>query len=179
MLAASADILAAAPAPSGGIESFYRAVATASFTLLGLWWVVVQSRYQRGEGALVARRHAYGIALFFLLPGIMSLIASINSEVSALWRVAFGACAAIGLTEVALYLRTQGARSAVALALRAFGLALYALIGAVAIHPGLVAAAGVGLTPQELESVLLGLLLFVGANLVWLGLTEPLEAAGA
>jgi hypothetical protein len=37
----------------------------------------------------------------------------------------------------------------------------------------------VGLTPQELESVLLGLLLFIGANLVWLGLTEPLEAAGA
>jgi hypothetical protein len=173
------DILATAPAASDAIASFYRAVATASFTLLGLWWIVVQSRYGRGEGAGVARRHAYGIALFFLLPGIMGLIASINAEVSLLWRIAFGACAAIGMLEVGLYLATGGVRSAPAVGLRACGLALYALILALAIHPPIAPDAGLGLRPQEAESILLGLLLFVGANLVWLGLTEPVEAAGA
>ena len=94
-----------------------------SFTLLGLWWLVVHSRYQRGEGALAQRRHAYGIALFFLLPGVMSLIAAINSDLSALWRL--------------------------------------------------------GLRPQEAESVLVGLLLLVGANLACVGLTEAAETAGA
>jgi hypothetical protein len=168
--------LAAAPP---GIDAFYRAIATASFTLLGLWWVVVVSRYARGEGSPLHRRHAYGIALFFLLPGIMSLIASVNSDLSTLWRVAFGACGAIGMVEVVLYLATAGARTAIGLALRGCGLTLYALIALVAARPPLVVEAGLGLHPQELESVLLGGLLFVGAHLVWLALTEPAETAGA
>jgi hypothetical protein len=178
MLAAPLDLLAAA-APPVKLDSYYRAVSTVSFTLLGLWWVVAQSRYQRGGGSARQRRHATGIALFFLLPGIMCLIASVNSDLSALWRVAFGACAAIGLVEVALYFATDGARTAAARALRACGFALYALIAAVAIDPSLAAESGVGLRAQEVASILLGLLLFVGANLVWLGLTEPPEAAGA
>jgi len=177
MSSSLAHILAATAPP--GIDGFYRAVATASFTLLGLWWVVVVSRYARGDGAPLQRRHAYGIALFFLLPGIMSLVASVNSDLSALWRVAFGACAAIGIAEVALYLATGGARTAIGLGLRGCGLTLYGLIALVAIRPTLVADAGLGLHPQELESVLLGALLFIGAHLVWLALTEPAETAGA
>jgi hypothetical protein len=177
-MSSSLPLTLAASAPPG-IDAFYRAVATASFTLLGLWWVVVVSRYARGAGSALQRRHAYGIALFFLLPGIMSLVASVNSDLSALWRVAFGACAAIGIAEVALYLATGGARTAIGLALRACGLTLYALIALFAIRPRLAADAGLGQHPQELESVLLGGLLFVGAHLVWLALTEPAETAGA
>jgi hypothetical protein len=33
------------------IDSFYQSVATVSFTLLGLWWVVVALRYKSGGGA--------------------------------------------------------------------------------------------------------------------------------
>lgn len=175
---ASLDVLAAAASPVK-LDSYYRAVSTVSFTLLGLWWVVAQSRYQRGAGTAQQRRHATGIALFFLLPGVMCLIASVNSDLSALWRVAFGACAAIGLVEVVLYFATDGARTLAARALRACGFGLYALIAAVAVDPTLAARSGVGLSAQEVASILLGLLLFVGANLVWLGLTEPHEAAGA
>ena len=36
-----------------------------------------------------------------------------------------------------------------------------------------------GLRPQEAESVLVGLLLLVGANLACVGLTEAAETAGA
>jgi hypothetical protein len=172
-----ADVIAAAPPVK--LDGYYRAVSTVSFTLLGLWWVVAQSRYQRGGGAAHQRRHATGIALFFLLPGVMCLIASVDSELSALWRVAFGACAAIGLVEAGLYLATDGARTVSARALRLCGLGLYAVIAAVAIDPTLAVRSGVGLRGQEVASILMGLLLFVGANLVWLGLTEPAEAAGA
>jgi hypothetical protein len=173
-------LISAAPAPdASSLDDFYRSVATVSFTLLGLWWLVVHGRYQRGEGARRQRRHAYGIVLFFLLPGVMSLISSINAELSTLWRVAFGVCAAIGVVEFALYLRTGGDRTLAAVALRICGTTLYAFIAVVAIDPTLVAEAGLQLTPQEVESVLLGLLILVGANLAWLGLTESVEAAGA
>lgn len=166
-------------AGNGTLDDFYRAVATVSFTLLGLWWLVVQGRYQGGNGARGARRHAYGIVLFFLLPGVMSLISSINADLSMLWRVAFGACAAIGIVEFGLYLATSGARTIGALLLRACGLVLYTLMAAVALHPELVVDIGLRLEPQEFESVLVGLLILVGANLAWLGLTEPTATAGA
>lgn len=170
---------AVAAAGNGTLDDFYRAVATVSFTLLGLWWLVVQSRYDAGDGAQGARRHAYGIVLFFLLPGVMSLISSINADLGTLWRIAFGTCAAIGIVEFWLYLATSGARTIGALLLRACGLALYALIAAVAVHPELVVDLGLRVEPQEFESVLLGLLILVGANVAWLGLTEPAATAGA
>ena len=172
-------MLAAATAQATDLDAFYRALATVSFTLLGLWWVVVNARYGRGAGAADERRHATGVVLFFLLPGVMCLIASINSELAALWRFAFGACALIGIVEIALYLSSEGVRTAAGRALRLAGLVLYALIALVASAPSLVAESGIGLRPPEVASILLVLLLFVGANLVWLGLTEPAETAGA
>jgi hypothetical protein len=168
-----------AAASAADIGSFYRAVTTASFTLLGLWWVVVQLRYARGEGEGDKRRHAYGVALFFLLPGLGSLTASLNSELSSLWRVAFGLCAALGIAEAISYLRTAGARTAGALALRACGAVLYVLMAVVALRPELSADLRLGLSPREVEAILLSLVLLVGAHLAWLGLTEPAEAAGA
>jgi hypothetical protein len=50
------------------IDRFYQAVSTVSFTLLGLWWVVVQLKYKGEEGDPRRQRHAYAVALFFLLP---------------------------------------------------------------------------------------------------------------
>jgi len=171
------DPLAAASAAD--IASFYRAVTTASFTLLGLWWVVVQLRYTRGQGDADKRRHAYGVALFFLLPGLGSLTASLNGDLGALWRVAFALCAALGIAETVAYLRTAGTRTAGAVALRACGIVLYALMAAVAVRPELSTDLRLGLAPREVEAILLTLVLLVGAHLAWLGLTEPAEAAGA
>ncbi|HEX2102194.1 MAG TPA: hypothetical protein VHF51_00975 [Solirubrobacteraceae bacterium] len=172
------DPLAAA-ASAADIGSFYRAVTTASFTLLGLWWVVVQLRYARGDGEADKRRHAYGVALFFLLPGLGSLAASLNGELTALWRVAFGLCAVLGIAEALTYLWTTGARSAGALTLRAFGVVLYVMMAAVAARPELATDLRLGLAPREVEAILLTLVLLVGAHLAWLGLTEPAETAGA
>ena len=62
------------------IDAFYQSVATVSFTLLGLWWVVLQLKFKEGRGDARRRRHAYGVALFFLLPGVMSMVSSVNSD---------------------------------------------------------------------------------------------------
>ncbi len=50
------------------IDRFYQAVSTVSFTLLGLWWVVVQLKYKGDEGDPRRQRHAYAIALFSCCP---------------------------------------------------------------------------------------------------------------
>src|SRR3712207_327107 len=147
------------------IDRFYQSVSTVSFTLLGLWWVVVQLKFKEGAGDARRRRHAYGIALFFLLPGVMSMVSSVNSDNSALWRLAFGVTALLGITEVLLYLRTGGQRAAGPLALRVFAIGLYVLIALFAVRPELTDDVGVTLEPREVEAVLVALLVVVGANL--------------
>ncbi len=161
------------------IDRFYQAVSTVSFTLLGLWWVVVQLKYKGEEGDPRRQRHAYAVALFFLLPGVMGMLSSINSDLSALWRLAFGVTAALGLLEIALYRFSGDVYTRGAVALRIFGFVLYVLIAAFAIRPELASDLGLGMEPREVEAIFLGLLIVVGVNLAWFGVTESGETAGA
>jgi len=161
------------------IDAFYQAIATISFVLLGLWWLVAQVKYEEWRGDPARRRHAYGISLYFLLPGMMALGASVNSDVNLLWRVAFGVTGVLGAMEVLLYLRSGPLRTAPQLALRVVGSVVYLAIVVLAIKPTLAVALGTGLKPREVEGVLLTVLLFIGANIAWFGLMETGETAGA
>ena len=161
------------------IDRFYQAVSTVSFTLLGLWWVVVQLKYKGEEGDARRQRHAYAIALFFLLPGVMGMLSSINSDLGALWRVSFGVTAALGLLEIVLYRLSGDVYTRGAVALRACGSVLYLLIAAFAIRPELAADLDLGMDAREVEAVFLGLLIVVGVNLAWFGMTESSATAGA
>jgi hypothetical protein len=160
-------------------DRFYQSISTVSFTLLGLWWVVCQLKYKGDEGDRRRQRHAYAIALYFLLPGIMAMLASVNSDLSTLWRVAFGAIAVLGFTEIVLYRLSGDVFSRGPIVLRGFSSVLYALIAAFAIRPELATDLGLGMQPREVEGILLGLLIAVGVNLAWFGLTETGETAGA
>src|SRR3712207_9092241 len=104
------------------IDRFYQSVTQVSFTLLGLWWVVVQMKFRGGAGDPRRRRHAYGVATFFLLPAVMSLISGIKNDHSTLWRVAFGSMALLGVAGGGLFLRAGGSRSTGPVVLRAAGL---------------------------------------------------------
>jgi hypothetical protein len=166
-------------AAAASIDAFYQAISGVSFTLLGLWFVIVQLKYKHGAGESSRRRHAYGVAMFFLIPGIGSMLSSVNSDLTLLWRVAFGVTAALGLIEIALYLSSGGLRTAASTALRVAGFAIYAIMLVVALFPTAVEAAGLSLQPRELEAILLALLIFIGANIAFLALTESEETAGA
>jgi hypothetical protein len=63
------------------LESFYTTAAQLCFTLLGLWWLVVQTRQDIWTGSAQRRQIATHISLYFLLPGSRSLIALISTEV--------------------------------------------------------------------------------------------------
>ena len=61
------------------VENFYSIVAGTCFTLVGIWWGVVQYRQDWLKDD-VKRRLAGGIYVSFLLPGVMALGAQIGGE---------------------------------------------------------------------------------------------------
>ena len=71
------------------LTDFYISFSAVCFTLLGLWLIVVQTRHAEWRGSRPHRRRAYAVALHFSLPGLMSLLALVNPDSSALWRTSF------------------------------------------------------------------------------------------
>jgi hypothetical protein len=159
------------------LDVFYGAFSPACFALLGLWLVIVQIRLREWQGSAVHRRRAYAVALYFALPGIMSLLALVDPHDSEFWRISFAIVALGGAIVLAtvrgLPLRgvpagQPGAASTDApprpdqlgLATYIIGILIYVLIAALAFTGGLAAL--------RTEAILLTLLLFLGFNVAWL-----------
>jgi hypothetical protein len=163
----------APPAPgvqnrSGMAKEFYATVAQASFTLLGLWWVLLQIRHDAWFGDVAYRRGVYDISLYFLLPGMMSLGSLLAIEEPTIWRVSFAIMGVLGVIESALLiagmrgLRDRGPLAAVA---DWVSLVVYAVIVLVALWRGLPQELGLGLLPLQVEGILVTILLFLGITL--------------
>jgi hypothetical protein len=148
------------------LKDFYVAFSAICFTLLGLWFIVVQTRHADWRGDARHRRRAYGVAMNFSLPGLMSLLSLINPDSALLWRVSF-AIAALGGAVILAALRgaapTQFGRAAYLAAI-----ALYGLIALLAIAPGLISGVGLAVAAVRVEAVLLTLLVFLDVNIAWL-----------
>jgi hypothetical protein len=122
--------------------------------------------------------------MHFSLPGLMSLLALINPDSSVLWRTSF-AIVAIGgaVTLIAVRGSAPGKLGVTAYIL---AIALYVLIGILAIAPRIVGGLGLGAAPVRVEAVLLTIVVFAGVNVAWLLLFEeappdraPLEQGAA
>ena len=156
------------------LTDFYISFSAVCFTLLGLWLIVVQTRHAEWRGSQLHRRRAYAVALHFSLPGVMSLLALTNPESAALWRVSF-AVAAIGGAVVLIAIRGP-AQGTLGLTAYILAIALYALIGLLAIAPGIVSDLGLAVASVRVEAVLLTILVFAGVNVAWLLLFEEAPA---
>jgi hypothetical protein len=148
------------------LKDFYLAFSAVCFTLLGLWLIIVQTRHAEWRRSPIDRRRAYGVALHFSVPGLMSLLALVNPDSSTLWRTSFG-IAAIGGAVVLIAVRGP-AVGRLGLAAYILSIALYVLIGILAIEPSIVSGVGLTATPVRVEAVLLTVLVFVGVNVAWL-----------
>ena len=148
------------------LTDFYISFSAVCFTLLGLWLVVVQTRHAEWRGSPLHRRRAYGVAMYFSLPGLMSLLALIDPASSVLWRTSF-AIAAIGGVAVLIAVRAP-APGKPGLAAYLLAIALYALIAILAIAPGVVGGLGLDAAPVRVEAVLLTIMVFTGVNVAWL-----------
>ena len=156
------------------LSGFYGAFSPACFALVGLWLVVVQIRLREWQDSALHRRRSYGVALHFVLPGMMSLLALVDPADPVFWRVSF-AVIALGGAAVLTLVSGLPARSApdrdrrlpdgpadgqLGLAGYLAAIALYLLIGALAVVGGL--------DVLRTEAVLLTLLVFLGFNMAWL-----------
>ena len=155
-------------------NAFYQTVAGLCFTLLGLWWAVVQFRHDEWMADARLRRMAYSVNLSFLIPGIMSLGAMTAGDIKLIWRLVFFAAAAFGMVAM-LYLMTGGAspRAGWAVIGRGLTLLLYALVAVIAIAPNLSTIIGAEMKPLQVEGLLLTLLVFLGATVAWSLLAAP------
>jgi hypothetical protein len=86
------------------LTDFYISFSALCFTLLGLWLVVLQSRMSQWQATPMYRRRSYGIAPHFSLPGMMSLLALVDSQSSGLRRASF-AIVALGGAAVLVAVR--------------------------------------------------------------------------
>lgn len=167
------------------LTAFYQTSSQLCFTLLGLWWLVLQTKYSEWIGDHARRRLATIISLYFLLPGSMSLVALLGSDVPMLWRISFGIASALGAAATA---PIWGARRAVAreakplargsgfkvevfIAARWFGVLIYLTVLLLAIDPSV--ALLVRATPLLLAGVGLSLLIVLGVSLAWAYFLEP------
>lgn len=145
------------------VSTFYALFSASCFTLVGLWWGVVQ-RNTRWVRDPVRRRAIGGVYLAFLLPALMGLFAQVGGVADPLvWRLSFIFVAAVGLVATARLLASDndpGLRP-----VRAGVAVVYALVAMIAAFPKL--ADVVGLQAIQAAGLLLVLLVALGHALVW------------
>jgi len=164
-------------------SAFYGVVSAINFTLLGLWWVAVKDR-AKGDGTgfagddALSHRTAYLVSLQFVIPGTVSLLAQVAPDIPTVWRAAFSVAGVVGAVGIAMLAgeirRTSDLRLAPTL-FRAIGVPLYILVALVALVP-LPSGLDVGLSPIQIEALLLTLLVFLGVQEAWVVSMTPAKA---
>jgi hypothetical protein len=142
-----------------------------SFTLLGVWFAVLQLANGRWRSAGWRHRANLHIALHFFLPGFLGLgaLLSTGSDGGLIWRVAFVIGGLAGLIESISFLQPSGEPAVpVRLVLRLTAPALYALMVVAAVLPPRLFV----VTPLQIEGVVTGLLFMAGLCYVWLAFAE-------
>ena len=155
--------------------AFYQLLATASFTLLGLWFVVVGLSHGGWRTDPTRHRYDLHVALHFLLPGATGPAAVLAGGEPLFWRAGALLAAAAGLVESLGFLAAPGfPRTLPGRALRALDPGLYAFVGVAA-----VTSLPLGLVPMRIEGVASGLVFLAGTAYLWLAYAErpaPLPA---
>ena len=150
-------------------ETFYATFAQVSIALLGLWWVVVQFKHAAWMTDPVRRRMAYNVSLYFMLPGLMSLVSLLSADATFIWRAAFAAAGTFGAIEAArVALDQRPGAPGRQVPVRWLTVVLYLAVVTVALFPGVVSSLNISLRPIELEGLMLSLILFLGVNWAWL-----------
>lgn len=159
---------------AGGMDpstTFYQALTSTSFTLLGLWVGVMQ--FAHGGWRSNPERHAttLHITLKFFLPAVLGLVSLLGSanDGGIVWRTAFVLGGSLGFLESVRYLRRDTERPVAAV--RRLALAdpvLYLVVVAVAFIP----AGTLAITPLQAEGMATGLVFVTGLVAVWFALSE-------
>lgn len=145
------------------LTEFYTAFSATCFVILSLWLVIVQMRYDDWKDDPNSVLGAYGVGLYFSLPGIMTLISLVDPSNSYLWRTSYAFVALTGAGRLGLVSRTTRDRG-VAIAYRC-AIVLYGVVAIIAIFANLLDIVKVA---NRVDAVLLCVIVFLGVNVTWL-----------
>lgn len=154
--------------------TFYQSLSGVSFTLLGIWFAVMQFGHGGWRSDAARHRATLHIALHFFLPGMAGLMALLGAGTAGglIWRVAFVVGGLIGFVESVAFLRSpDGPRAVAGRTLQVLDPSLYALLVAGAF----IGADRFALTPLQIEGMVNGALFAVGLCYVWLAFAEREE----
>jgi hypothetical protein len=148
------------------ISTFYALFSATCFTLLGLWWNVLQLN-STWIGNDDERRAVGGVYLTFLLPAMMGLFAQVGgAEIPTIWRISFVAVAVVGCfssLRLLQVLRTAEDKQPRAKYIATF--VIYVLVAVIGAYPEI--ADPLDIKPIQAEAILLILLVLVGHGMVW------------
>jgi hypothetical protein len=148
------------------ISTFYALFSATCFTLLGLWWTVLQLN-SAWIGDPDERRAVGGVYLTFLLPALMGLFAQVGgAETPNIWRFSFIVVAVVGCwstLRLIRVLRTAGDTKPRAKYAATF--VIYVLVAVIGVYPEI--AEPLDILAIQMEAILLILLVLVGHGLVW------------
>lgn len=153
------------------LTEFYALMAVTCFTLVGLWWTVVE-KHPGWKSDHRSRKLAGGVYLSFLLPGLMSTFAQVDPSNPLLWRVSFGGTAVVGLVTTLAIVRLD--RTGVRGPFRRHRwlvAVLYLLVLALGAFPGI--AGQIGLTALQAASLALIALIVLAHGLAWEFMMDP------
>ena len=145
------------------LTDFYISFSATCFVILSLWLVVVQMRYDDWKDDPNSVWRAYGVGLYFSLPGIMTLISLVDPNNPYLWRTAY---AIVGLGGVGVLGVVYKATRHRAVAIAYLGaIVLYGAVAIIAIFPH---PLGIAKVANRVDAVLLCVVVFLGVNVAWL-----------
>jgi hypothetical protein len=147
------------------METFYATMSTFCFTLVGLWWAVVQMRIDVWTTNPQYRRLAQSIHYGFLIPGGMSLGALLSGDLRFVWQGVFIVASLCGMVMAAHALTF---RQGTAWRVGQLGtLLLYGLILLVSLLPAIATGSGLGLTPLQATGLCVTAIIVIGTNFAW------------
>jgi hypothetical protein len=151
--------------------TFYQTLTGISFTLLGLWFAVMQFGHGDWRNDPHRHRSTLHIALHFFLPGMLGLGSLLSTPVDGglVWRTTFVIGASIGVVEsVGFIVAPHGPTGGFERTLRGLDPVLYALLLLTAFVPPAMFA----LSPLQLGGIVTGVLFLTGLCYVWLAFAE-------
>jgi hypothetical protein len=159
------------------ISNFYLAFAPLSFTILGLWFVVVQTRHAEWSVSREHRSRASIVALQFALPGLMSLLSVVNPNSKVLWRTSFTLTSLVGAAALLALTLGHGRRAPLLETGHWLSVVLFSAVAVIAIRPTVLNDLGLRAAPLQVEATLLSLLMFSGVAVAWLLLFDAIPTA--
>jgi len=147
-------------------NTFYAVTSATCFTLVGLWWSVVQGKSEWFKDE-AKKRLAGGVYASFLIPGLMSLGAQIGGDNGLIWQGVFIIAAGAGMNYSSKLISATRAANPNG-SFNKYSWAVPVLYGVVLFFAIFTNIARLfGMQPLQLEALVLCLLILCAHMLAW------------